>query len=124
MNQKYFMYNGVNNNANSNLLKLKLNLAYGSNNISSKNKINNDGSKVSNDADRKNSEIVDESSISNVAYNIFEKENDIKKFTSLFFSNENTLIENAKGLNFDSSNIDRVIDKIINNEKFNNDLFS
>lgn len=118
------MYNGVNNHANSNLLKLKLNLAYGSNNISSKSKINVEGSKVSNDTDKKNSEIVDESSISNVAYNIFEKENDIKKFTSLFFSNENTLIENAKGLNFDSSNIDSVIDKIINNEKFNNDLFS
>ena len=118
------MYNGVNNNANSNLLKLKLNFAYGSNNISSKNKINSEISKVSNDADKKNNEIVDESSISNVAYNIFEKENDIKKFTSLFFSNENTLIENAKGLNFDSSNIDSVIEKIINNEKFNNDLFS
>ena len=63
-------------------------------------------------------------SISNVAYNIFEKENDIKKFTSLFFSNENTLVENAKGMNFDSSNIDNVIEKIINNEKFNKDLFS
>lgn len=118
------MYNGVNNNANSNLLKLKLNLAYGSNNVSSKNNVNNDNSKSSNDVGKSNSEIVDESSISDVAYNIFEKENDIKKFTSLFFSNENTLIENAKGLNFDSSNIDSVIEKIINNEKFNNDLFS
>ena len=118
------MYNGVNNNANSNLLKLKLNLAYGSNNVLSKNNVNNDNSKSSNDVGKSNSEIVDESSISDVAYNIFEKENDIKKFTSLFFSNENTLIENAKGLNFDSSNIDSVIEKIINNEKFNNDLFS
>lgn len=118
------MYNGVNNNANSNLLKLRLNLAYGNNNVSSKNSVNNDNSKSSNDVGKSNSEIVDESSISNVAYNIFEKENDIKKFTSLFFSNENTLIENAKGLNFDSSNIDSVIEKIIDNEKFNNDLFS
>ena len=43
------MYNGVNNNANSNLLKLKLNLAYGSNNVLSKNNVNNDNSKSSND---------------------------------------------------------------------------
>lgn len=118
------MYNGVNNNANNNLLKLRLNLAYGNNNVSSKNSVNNDSSKVSNNLGNKNNEIIDESSISNVAYNIFEKENDIKKFTNLFFSNQNTLIENAKGLNFDSLNIDSVIEKIINNEKFNNDLFS
>lgn len=119
------MYNGVNNNANSNLLKLRLNLAYeSSNKVSSKNNINNDDSKTSNNVNKSNSEIVDESSISNVAYNIFEKENDIKKFTNLFFSGKNTLIENAKGLNFDSSSIDSIIEKIINNEKFNNDLFS
>ena len=117
------MYNGV-NNANSNLLKLRLNLAYGSNNVSSKNIISNNSLQVSNDANKNNSEIVDESKISNIAYNIFEKENDIKKFTNLFFSSENTLIENSKSLNFDNSNIDSVIDRIINNEKFNNDLFS
>ena len=103
---------------------MKLKQDVNANLLNLKNKINSEISKVSNDADKKNNEIVDESSISNVAYNIFEKENDIKKFTSLFFSNENTLIENAKGLNFDSSNIDSVIEKIINNEKFNNDLFS
>lgn len=117
------MYNGVNNNAYDNLLKSKLHLAYGTNSIGSKNNVTS-GSESSDNASKANNEIVDESSISDKAYNIFEKENDIKKFTSLFFSNNNTLIENAKCLNFDSSNIDNIIEKIINNDKFNNDLFS
>lgn len=117
------MYNGVNNNAYDNLLKVKLHLAYGNNSIGAKNNITSE-SDSSERVNKGNNEIVDESSISNKAYNIFEKENDIKKFTGLFFSKNNTLIENAKCINFDSSNIDNILERIINSDKFNNDLFS
>ena len=118
------MYNGVNNNAgNDNLLKLKLHLAYGTTNVLSADKISNDAAK-DNTSKLSNDEIVDESSISNAAYNIFERENDIKKFKNLLFQDKNTLLKNAKCINYDNANLDNVLNKIIDNDKFYNDIFS
>lgn len=75
----------------------------------------------------RNSHFIDESQISNEALNLYQKEQDVKKFASLALSDENdfshlALIEQAFAEGVKSPFTDDMIEDLLSNQKFLNDI--
>lgn len=75
----------------------------------------------------KNSHLIDETQISNEAYNLYEKEQDIKKFSTLALSDDSDLshlglIEQAFSEGVKSPFTDDVLESLLDNQKFLDDI--